>query len=375
MKTLLFPLLLFLLFCGSCTQSAHTLPVIDLNNATGSEELKLSQLAENIRILPLETQEDNILPDDRSYFWVSDKYIVVIHDKSIELFDSNGKYIRKLARAGKGPDEYQYLLSHTVDENRDLFYYVHNGDREHIYVINLKEEKPIQKIHVPCMPLQLKMAGENLLCVPNPYAKELSTELVLLDPKGEILDSLPGRPEAKKRTFSLISSLLPCNEQETYYQYEDTIFRLNFKQPQPFATLQYLNKFNAETNLQGHGHKIILKTPDYLIVGLQNIDMKKNENMISVKTTSESTFRVNTRDFKPVKISSFHIDPLQWDEKEFPGFQQVNNKIFWKISAYRLKEILQTQREKGITIAPELEQLDGQLTEESNPVLIVGDLK
>ena len=72
----------------------------------------------------------------------------------------------KLANAGKGPDEYSSILSYTVDENKDILYYGHQRDWNHIFAINLKDGQPMGAINTRCLPRHMQIVKGNILCFP-----------------------------------------------------------------------------------------------------------------------------------------------------------------------------------------------------------------
>ena len=61
-------------------------------------------------------------------------------------------------------------------------------------------------------------------------------------------------------------------------------------------------------------------------------------------------------------------------QKKQRFFKLTGKKLVRKMSAFDLKELARTKRENGEPLPPVLQQLDTQLTEESNPVLIIGNL-
>jgi hypothetical protein len=112
MKNLLFLIVLIasFLFC-SCRQDANQLKVVKLD-ATQSEKLVAGEVQ---KIIPLETTESSLLE------FVSNVYvdsmndrIFVLSDFNIYIFNTQGKFIRKLKK-GKGPDEVQMVIAFDVD--------------------------------------------------------------------------------------------------------------------------------------------------------------------------------------------------------------------------------------------------------------------
>lgn len=128
-----------LLFWG-CSQKE---PVADnsLNfDLTGtSDKLNLSSIVDSISYINLEETEESLIGMIYRIQFANDKYF--IHDfpsKSIMLFDSNGKYLNKLAKYGQGPGEYISIESFCVDKE-DNIYILDNAQRKLLKYNNLGE--------------------------------------------------------------------------------------------------------------------------------------------------------------------------------------------------------------------------------------------
>ena len=119
----------------SCSSGKGEIPVVDIDAPNGSIDLKLSDLLVDIKMVPLETK-DGLLLGSGTYK-VSGKYIVYYDSKAIHLFDSNGKYLKQLAVAGGGPNEFSMISGMLLDEGRDVVYYVDFKNRDLIYRIDL----------------------------------------------------------------------------------------------------------------------------------------------------------------------------------------------------------------------------------------------
>lgn len=108
------------LFVISCTSSNNTkksdnIPVIDIESAVGSGQIiNLSEIATEIRYIPLETTDSSLLPElpriiyERGHFYAVSHYNIVI-------FDSCGNYLKTIDRRGRGPQEYNSILSTYID--------------------------------------------------------------------------------------------------------------------------------------------------------------------------------------------------------------------------------------------------------------------
>ena len=137
----LFSSFLLSAFCllASC-QSKHTeIQVIDIDNPSGSIDLKISDLLDDITIVPLETRDDLLLTTAKDFFIVTDHFILASTGEKLLQFDRKGNYIKTLANRGNGPNEFNKLLSHIVDEQREVLYYTdYRNSQESIHGIHLK---------------------------------------------------------------------------------------------------------------------------------------------------------------------------------------------------------------------------------------------
>lgn len=378
MKKIFYFCCIGIFLASACSEKKGEYTLIDLDHSFETRKLKLSELADNIKCIPLETNDQFLLPDNSTMFWVSDKYIISISNKDIRQFSSNGKFVRKLASAGKGPDEYSRILSYAVDENNDVLYYGHQGDWKHIFAIDLKNELPIRKINTRCLPQHIQIVKGNILCFPYNYQNELNCDAILITPQGNIIDSIPSAPAPTGKGRSIISSgmaLIASNENDIFVHRNDSLLHFSFHGLIPVLCLRYTDKFDPESHLEGVQWEFLFKNKKHAVIQKKVITMKRTESMIRVNTMNDMTLLLNLEDFRPLKVSEFIIDPLDEKYEEFPSFRLSGKKLVRKMSAFRVKELARTKRENGETLPPVLQQLDEQLTEESNPVLIVGDLK
>lgn len=367
---------ILLILASACCGKKGKNFLIDLDNPSSTKELKLSELADDIKCIPLETTEEFLLPDNSTHYWVSDKYIITLSNVDIRQFSPEGKYIRKLASAGKGPDEYNYIMVYTVDEINDILYYGHTGDRQHITAIDLKTGKHIGKIQTRSFPEAIQTVHGNILYT---YNNTTQSGIFLVNQKGEILDSLPYTFEAAK-SFALsgvapIQTLVPTNEDEIFIKRNDTLFTFDFRHSEPLIAFQYTDKFNMETHLKGIHWKALFKNKNCVIVQKQTIDMERNGAQTMVGMRSEGIFLIDLHTSKPQKIEKLYMDPLEKDYDGFFSFKLTGKKLLYPVSAFAIKELVRTKQENGEPVPPALRQLDGLLTEESNPVLITGTLK
>lgn len=109
MKALKYTLLLFVFLLAQCSvgkkEGDQTVDIeANINNFKG---IKLSELANDIEYIPLQTDSTNML-DHIHNIAISDKYISINGINACFLYNRNGKYLSQIGRKGKGPGEYLY---------------------------------------------------------------------------------------------------------------------------------------------------------------------------------------------------------------------------------------------------------------------------
>ena len=124
LKLLAFLLIIFY-SCGRKStneiENANSVLVIDLLSEPGSKVKKLSEFAANVEYIPLQTTESSLMGgftrkivniDNRVYFQNGDEIL---------CFDLDGKFLFKIGKSGRGPEEYTDIVDFDVSsENKIL---------------------------------------------------------------------------------------------------------------------------------------------------------------------------------------------------------------------------------------------------------------
>jgi len=102
---------LFILPMFSCNRgvdkSDNNIPVIDVAGAVNTERIaKISEIAESIEYIPLETNEKSFLPGIGKNFIYEDSVFFIGRKLELLMFDLNGNYTGTINRLGRGPGEY-----------------------------------------------------------------------------------------------------------------------------------------------------------------------------------------------------------------------------------------------------------------------------
>ena len=137
--TLILPFIIFISICCSvsCENNSGEIPIINIDNPTGAVALHISDILDDITIVPLETRDD-VLLSFRTPFIITAHYILAQTEERLLQFDRQGKFIRVLATNGNGPNEYNAILHPLVDEDLELLYYVDYRNQGTIASIHLR---------------------------------------------------------------------------------------------------------------------------------------------------------------------------------------------------------------------------------------------
>jgi hypothetical protein len=105
-------------FLFSCKKTTRPRKIISVNPNDAEEVINLSQFIDSVKYIKLQTDSNCILGQVLS-IEIKDKYIYAmdISQHSIVVFDKKGRYVSKLDKQGKGPDEYPFIGHFVIDDN------------------------------------------------------------------------------------------------------------------------------------------------------------------------------------------------------------------------------------------------------------------
>jgi len=74
------------------------------------EPLLLSELADSVSYVALETTKESLTKDAVQY---GDRYYTIVNEDRLLCFDKNGKFLHQIGRRGKGPEEYPWIENYS----------------------------------------------------------------------------------------------------------------------------------------------------------------------------------------------------------------------------------------------------------------------
>lgn len=112
------------LLWGCHTPIQHETSVIDIkfNLKDIQPANTLNKLVKSYSIIPIETNDSALITFlNKILFRKNDMYVLDSHYKQILRYSTDGKYIGKLQRIGKGPGEYTAISDFCLDEKGNLY--------------------------------------------------------------------------------------------------------------------------------------------------------------------------------------------------------------------------------------------------------------
>jgi hypothetical protein len=120
MNTIQIIILVILLFsCGS--KETSIIKIIDLLATHESEITNLSEIASDVRYIPLQTNENSIIKGISEIRSDNERiYLRSLPLTGLLCFDKKGQYLFKLENVGRRPGEYTFLHDFSIDPENNL---------------------------------------------------------------------------------------------------------------------------------------------------------------------------------------------------------------------------------------------------------------
>ncbi len=377
-----------ILAVSACAPKSTELKIYDLDAVGFEVTVKMSDIADNLRVVPLESGDDFIVSSETQK-WVNDKYILIFGQNAIEQFSAeDGKHIRTLAVKGGGPNEYDYVLSPFVDDERQILYFSKmKGGSAKAIDLNTGSFLPdvdfkVDRVTAAAISSDGRLilpSKENLFDYFDPATGEH-------EPFYESTDTTDASSKATSLQGVIISSLTNtnffCNSEELFI-IKDTLYLVKEKQLVPYCGFVF--KHDDQEN--DSGSKTTYLNLDYvgdkdIVVSLMDreLNIGKSGGQITSVSVRIDTKRKVIIDRKSGEIKAFDkfiINPSFESESEFASRKVFRGSRYFAaaIEAYNVKDCIDKAIKDGVlsdSQQTELMTLSSRITEDSNPVFVIG---
>lgn len=407
MRIKLLSFLLIIIFC-SCggestykTANTDSVLVIDLLLEPESKVTKLSEFAEDVEYIPLQTTDSSLIGGVVNKIVTTDNSIYILNNNVILCFDIDGKFLFKLDKQGRGPEEYMYISDFDVSSDNKILTILSTDKKFQVYGITEKGFAFRRSVSLKePFPLTIGMVPETdyVFLAIEPYYITAPTLSLLINTIGDTIYYKPNcygsrqdRSGAFVRTAIIYSSKKMLCFKELF---SDTVFYVDTKD----------NSFIPRIIFDTHGTLI---TPE--MIGHPERDVNQITSIRGIYETSRYLFYyyIENNGYnsilydKTVKtkynldIGTFNVTianiPRDVDKIKLkddlcggPDFTQDilylnthcnSGKLFSFVEAFELKEYIAGEDFENTEVTDrkknELIKLGDSLKETDNPVLVV----
>ncbi len=250
------------------------------------EPLLLSELADSVSYVALETTKETLTKDGVQY---GDRYYCCF-ESNILCFDKTGKFLHQVGQVGRGPQEYvmsrNYLNTFRVDVTNNWVYCFSTDHRTLIYDENGKYVKTLTgEFHNYACKLVynhlIYFGAEAVMLNPITIIDERTNKKVNIDRfskefvkewNKKLMDEIQGYSKMNKEMY-ILREMQPVSYQtkDTYYEWNifehDTVYTAHEGKVSPFCLLCPINKYELKNLFVNEG-EIVNRKNQPLILGM-----------------------------------------------------------------------------------------------------------
>jgi hypothetical protein len=234
----------FCLLLSFCTNVLHAQnnQVVEINLISAKDyqyQLKLSDIAESVEYIPLETHKQSII-GDRAGATLTDDYIFIGQYGAVLQFDKNGKFVRQINKVGQGPGECFARCSAFDEKNQLIYLYNNFTERIMIYGYDGKFKRSFKDSSEGGFADGMICDEKGNLLLSYNISIGMKYNYVVVDPNGKIIyKDLHYKDETKKERIKYVliiegyKAIYPFDETLFYYKIKfsnqllsDTVFRI-----------------------------------------------------------------------------------------------------------------------------------------------------
>ncbi|HEX2919795.1 MAG TPA: 6-bladed beta-propeller [Bacteroidales bacterium] len=379
MKTALKSVLFAILVCYSCNNnkvknSESPIPpyYVDIEKSVSDKrEISLSSLGKKLEYIPLETKPECMLSRATS-IEMTESYIFVSDGSKLIEFDKSGKYIRQIGKQGRGPEEYLNYCDFCVDDSSRLVYVL---DEMALKVYDF-DGKFIESNALPFLSLYFTLKNNNKLLYYTANAPASETDTLyswyVSDLHGGNIDKyINYHKRIKGRIYLGASPLFHLNKEPRFMEFgSDTLLYFNDDKLSPYAIF----KFGA-----------LKMDPDPIVTPDNRTSFDKMLWPVIIDEDYERLYITSSWGFSSSRSKSVYNKITNETMTNENGLTNDLDKglPFWPVyiynssvlvdqaDAFALLNKIEEIESSGTELSGQLKFIDENLTENSNPVLIV----
>lgn len=242
MKAVKFIIPIFLIFIScknNVDKAAEDTGILKLNDF--SNMIKISEVLELRKIIPLETDKEYLI-NTIDKVQIADDFIYILDKKTNTVFVANkkGKFIYKIERQGRGPNEYLHLddIYYDTYENRLLLL---DGSGKKLLAFSPEGEfKKIIKLDD--LYSELSVVDENHIILYSNFYSSSGMQFTSIKKDGEVVSRFHEIPD---KALAHSHRVIASNGEEVLYglPFDKTIYKIKNNNYQPYLKLDFDDHF------------------------------------------------------------------------------------------------------------------------------------
>jgi hypothetical protein len=367
----------------SCDSQKSDVLVIDPLKFS-NDKFTLSMIADDVSYISL----DNQVPLGLVYSFIYNKNGLFISTKELGLlhFDNNGKFIKVLAKKGRGPNEYRYGLHLTMDEENKNIYIV-DGSTIKVYQLDGRFIRSFS-IKDFLFARDIEFFHSSLFLADYGEAGTFKYNWVITDTLGNKLSYKYS--SVNNPGFLIRGSTYKIGDKLFYYNWlNDTIFSIypdfSFKPGYLFAQGNFRWHENLDFNIAHKKMKSLFRPMSMFetnhFIFLRYAFRDKEPSILMIDKKTKETYRGYVQNYGACIENDFD-GGLHFLTKSyhFCYYTDIHEYIITLINPFELKahndsEAFRNSTPKYPEKKKELEKLGNSLDENDNPVLMLVKLK
>jgi len=365
------------------------------DNCKTTVDLKLSDLIDNYKFVKLETTTESLIGINPRIIPARNN-IIVIDMNGIYKFTADGRFVRKIIKFGRGPEEISIAINYSYYEKGNLLLIEDNiRNKDILQIYDIESEKfldPIKKYSPGRWGGFLVYNDSLIIGSMSPVIVDTNRyALFIQNSKGKIINGITNSRKVLDARLNkeTVQRLLFCqgeNDLFSFYVYDDTLFRYTARGLLPYLIVSYNSPRNYMRTM---GFKIGESR-----VGFPSID---NSSFILL---TESTYTGESQEGSMIRFNynrNYYF--LNKTDKSFSKIKSYTDDISGKIQEcngetlnfpvlvpgntlyvlYYPNDLINSKLKENTTLSPDvsdqLQKIQEGLDVMDNPILLIGSIK